>query len=83
MNEIKTVTIPAGREHQGYYSLTVKLYWTCPTCGGPRGEIGTGFSYDGSRRLVVNVWENPCGHVDYYPNVREEAAHNGLNKARR
>ncbi len=69
----KTVTIPASAEHAGLYSVTVELEWTCPQCGGPRGEVYSGFSFDGSRRLSVDCWQNPCGHVDTYAAVRKEA----------
>ena len=67
------VTIPAYEQHEGLYAVTVEIADTCPTCGGPRGEPFEGFSYDGSRRLNVSQWVNPCGHVDYYSDVRQEA----------
>ena len=66
----RTVIIPACYEHAGMLSWTVDLEWVCPVCGGPRGEPSGGFSYDGSRRLVVSVWKNPCGHVDKYEDIR-------------
>lgn len=66
------VTIPACDEHLGNMSMTVEISDFCPVCGGKRGTPEHGFSYDGSRRLAVDVWENPCGHVDYYKNVRAE-----------
>lgn len=78
--EIKKVTVPALTQHEGWYSITVKLHWTCPVCGGPRGEIIDTLSYDGSRRLNCNGWHNPCGHIDFYEDVRSEAAANGLNE---
>lgn len=78
--KIKTVTIPACEMHEGFYKTTVRIKWTCPKCGGPRGKITEGLSYDGSRRMTVHCWENPCGHVDKYHAVREEARQNGLNK---
>ena len=67
------VTIPAREQHQGLFIATLEIGDKCPTCGGPRGETHKGFSFDGSRRLTVDVWQNPCGHVDYYWAVREEA----------
>ena len=79
--EIKTVTIPALAQHEGYYKTAVRLYWTCPQCGGPRGDIFSTLSYDGSRRLGCDGWKNPCGHVDGYSDVRGEAKNNGLNEA--
>lgn len=72
-SESRTVTIPACAEHEGYYSVTVSLRWVCPQCGGPRGEPFKTLSYDGSRRLCVDGWSNPCGHVDLYSDARAEA----------
>lgn len=69
----KTVRIPGSVEHAGHYSIDVTLLWECPTCGGPRGEVFDTLSYDGSRRLGVHGWKNPCGHVDAYGAVRREA----------
>lgn len=72
--ETRTVTIPASAEHDGYAALTVTLPWVCLICGGPRGEPGSTISYDGSRRLHVHGWSNPCGHVESYRQVRESLA---------
>lgn len=69
----KTVTIPSREAHEGIYSIDVSLYWFCPKCGKPRGELFDTVSYDGSRRLHVNGWSNACGHVDKYADVRQEA----------
>jgi hypothetical protein len=80
--ETRQVIIPAHAEHEGIYSRTVTLRWECPDCGGPRGDIYNAISYDGSRRLHVHGWLNPCGHVDYYSDVRKEAAGNGLNEVK-
>lgn len=74
----RTVTIPAREEHAGYHAREVTLEWVCPVCGGPRGEPHSGLSYDGSRRLYVHQWDNPCGHVDRYAAVRVEADAAGL-----
>ncbi len=77
----RTVTIPACEMHGGYpgYAARVVLEWTCPHCGGPRGEPAPTISYDGSRRLGVDGWSNPCGHIDKYSDVRAEVRTNGLN----
>ncbi len=68
------VTIPSCEQHEGFSSITVTISDYCPKCGKKRGidTIHKGFSYDGSRRLVVDCWTNPCGHVDKYSEVREE-----------
>lgn len=66
----RTVTIPARIEHDGYHALTVTLPWVCLVCGAPRGEPYDTISYDGSRRLHVQGWINPCGHIEKYADVR-------------
>lgn len=71
--ETRIVEIPSCEQHEGLRSTKVEVRWTCPTCGGPRGETFRTLSYDGSRRLGVDGWENPCGHVDKYADVRREA----------
>jgi hypothetical protein len=71
---VRTVTIPACVEHDGYHVVTVTLPWICLHCGGPRGKPFRTVSYDGSRRLVVHGWTNPCGHVEKYSQVRAALA---------
>lgn len=78
--EIRLVTIPARQNHEGLLTITVKLHWTCPECGKPRGEVYRTQSYDGSLSLNCDGWKNPCGHVDHYSHVRLEAIANGLNE---
>jgi len=82
MNEetkIQSVYIPDRAEHQGIYGIYVNLRWVCPICGQPRGQVLNGRSYDGSLVLAVDTWKNPCGHIDKYDDVRNEAESNGLN----
>ena len=74
MFEIKAVEIPARDNHEGQFATTVEVRWACPRCGHPRGEVRRGLSWDGSQRLPVDCWVNPCGHIDKYPAVRAEAA---------
>jgi hypothetical protein len=70
----RTVIIPACDEHWGRKKLTVTLNWICPTCGGPRGEkiFHDALSYDGRYGMTVDGWSNPCGHIDFYGDVRAE-----------
>ncbi len=73
----RTITIPSCDQHGGhsFNTVTLTLKWICPACGGPRGEPYLTCSYDGSRRLAgIHGWRNPCGHVDYYGDVRAEIA---------
>jgi hypothetical protein len=71
--ERRIVTIPGCMNHAGHHAIQVTVDWVCPECGAPRGEPYKALSYDGSRRLGVDSWRNPCGHIDGYPSVREEA----------
>jgi len=71
--EVRTVRIPGSADHAGQHLITVTLRWVCPTCVGPRGPVRPAISYDGSRRLACDGWSNPCGHVDFYADVRAEA----------
>lgn len=68
--DTRTVTTPACRGHGGLHSMTAQLEWRCLTCGGPRGEPYKGQSFDGSARMTVDRWDNPCGHVESYADVR-------------
>ena len=68
------VEIPSCTEHEGFRIATYEISDRCPVCGGPRGETFRTLSYDGSRRMEVDGWVNPCGHVDRYEAVRVEAA---------
>ena len=70
----KTVRIPAHVEHEGFYLVSITLDWICPVCGGPRGEVYDTRSYDGGRIAYCDGWINPCGHVDKYADVRDEAS---------
>lgn len=65
------VTIPSTKEHAGQGLRTFKVSDQCPVCGGPRGPVFGVHSYDGSRRLNCDGWENPCGHLDTYTLIRE------------
>lgn len=59
---------------------TVTISARCPVCDGPRG-VPTGLnSCDDGAFYWVQVWDNPCGHVDQYAAVMTEAA--ALAKAR-
>lgn len=68
------VTIPLLQQHAGYSSNlgTFEIEDKCPKCNKPRGKIFEAISYDGSRRLHVDSWINPCGHIDLYEDVRKE-----------
>lgn len=79
--ETKQILIPSRDDHAGSHqnTRTVKVLWQCPRCGGPRGRVELAPSYDGSRKMMVSFWTNPCGHIDTYARVRQEAAANKMN----
>jgi len=66
------VTIPTCEEHAGFLTVSGEISDNCSKCGSKRGKVYKGFSYDGSRRLVVDCWKNECGHVDKYSEVRRK-----------
>lgn len=63
----------AGHESFEPVIETVTISNYCPRCGKPRGTpmdktfFLDGFSY------TVDYWQNPCGHMDMYYEVLEEA----------
>jgi hypothetical protein len=63
-----------GRGGGGLVIRTVEIADNCQQCGGPRGPVrGFNGAEDGDY-YHVNVWTNPCGHVDFYGPVLAEAA---------
>jgi hypothetical protein len=52
---------------------TVQISSNCPACGARRGEIRGDNGCEDGAYYHVNVWDNPCGHIDYYPAVLREA----------
>lgn len=79
LNEVRKVYIPNSQCHAGIDGVYIKLKWICPVCGKNRGDVFVGLSFDGSRKLNVHRWSNPCGHIDKYSSVLQEAKTNGLN----
>lgn len=70
------VEIPIIENHRGLdlYVRRIRISATCPKCGGPRGKVFPYKvrSYDGSCFVSCDGWKNPCGHIDYYSEVRQE-----------
>lgn len=52
----------------------VTISATCPRCGGPRGEPRGLNQCDDGAWYWVQIWDNPCGHIDMYDDVVREAA---------
>jgi hypothetical protein len=74
MTTVRVRNRAAEAPHWGHGLLrvcvdTVEIPDACLTCGGPRGETGGLNQCDDGAYYNVNVWQNPCGHVDSYPMV--------------
>ena len=79
-NETMTVTVRdrsseapwgAGMTNPVTRKITISAF--CPVCGGRRGEPRGLNSCDDGAYYWVQVWDNPCGHVDAYADVVNEA----------
>lgn len=57
----------------GPHLTTVTISRHCPICGGKRGEPRWHRFHENGDWHSVNVWDNPCGHVDTYDVVLREA----------
>ncbi len=53
---------------------TVEISTDCPVCGGKRGTPTNLNQYDDGVHYSVDIWTNPCRHVDSYAAVVREAA---------
>lgn len=77
MNKAETmvVEVPVIQNHEGfeYWVRKVRISKYCKRCGGERGKPYKTRSYDGSRFVCCDGWQNPCGHVDLYKDVVEES----------
>lgn len=52
---------------------TITISAFCPACGQRRGEPSGINECDDGAAYWVQQWFNPCGHIDYYPDVIREA----------
>ena len=80
--EYRTVRIPGTTDHAGQHLITVTLRWVCPSCGGRRAATTSPrrSRTTGSRRLACDGWTNPCGHIDFYTDVRRETHRSPLDR---
>lgn len=60
--------------YRGRIVRALTIAATCPICGGPRGEPRSQREVHDDDWYTVDVWSNPCQHVDYYDAVVREAA---------
>jgi hypothetical protein len=62
-----------GGDGWTYYPVTVEISDNCPVCGQKRGEPKENRYCEDGEFFYLHNWTNPCGHVDYYKQVYEEA----------
>ncbi len=62
-----------GGDGWTYYPMTVEISDKCLKCGGLRGKpYPYRFCEDG-QWFTVDRWDNPCGHIDLYPEMYLES----------
>jgi hypothetical protein len=59
--------------------ITISAF--CPVCGGRRGEPQGLNQCDDGAFYWVQVWKNPCGHLDMYEDVLNEARVMAIDEA--
>lgn len=57
----------------GVIRRTVEINDKCPSCGGPRGKPQKARYHEWGEFYYVDNWTNPCGHLDRYSDVLQEA----------
>ncbi|TGM35696.1 hypothetical protein EHQ75_16025 [Leptospira levettii] len=85
-NETITVRIPRIAEHNGFSEFLAEYTISnrCPKCGAKRAvKRWLDYSYDGSRKLLCDRWDNECGHYDTYESIRNEVKKDDFEKLTR
>ena len=62
-----------GGDGWTYYPKTVTISAFCPKCGEHRGEPQPYNQCEDGEWFALNIWRNPCEHVDSYHDVLVEA----------
>lgn len=70
---VRELEAPWGSGLTSPFVTTVEIPAVCPTCGGPRGVPRNLNQVEDGAHYSVDVWDNPCGHVDAYEAVAREA----------
>lgn len=60
-----------GPHHVVVRRVTISAF--CPQCGRPRGKPRWARYHDDGVWYSVQVWNNPCGHLDMYESVLAES----------
>lgn len=62
-----------GGDGWTYYPITIEISDRCPKCGRLRGKTYPYRFCEDSQWFVVDKWNNPCEHIDFYKNCIIEA----------
>lgn len=64
-----------GPGYSGVRIRTVEISTQCqqPGCDAPRGKPFNHNFHEDGEWLSVDMWRNPCGHIDFYVDVLKEA----------
>lgn len=55
-----------GGDGWTYYPMRVEIADTCPVCGENRGTPKPYYFCEDGEWFTVDIWDNPCGHIDKY-----------------
>ena len=64
------VKIIDRQDYRGIETKTVEIDDNCPKCGQRRGQPRLKSFYRDGQSFAIDVWENACGHVDSYEELR-------------
>ncbi|MDH5436190.1 MAG: hypothetical protein OEX83_05465 [Gammaproteobacteria bacterium] len=69
----KSVRIPIFNASEIVAVSMVEIFEFCPVCKGPRGQVMTRLFWEEQKVFECDGWQNPCGHIDNYDQVKNEA----------
>lgn len=70
---VRALEAPWGVGLTNPVTREVTIATDCPRCGEKRGEPTGLNQYDDGAHYWVQVWRNPCGHLDRYAAVWDES----------
>ena len=68
-----------GGDGWTYFPVTVEISNKCQVCGGERGHPRPYHFCEDGEWMTVDIWDNPCGHKDFYPDILKEAGYKRLS----
>ena len=67
----KTVIVP-NKDGNGYVigTKSIVVEWKCPVCSQEMGEPRFWDLVEDGAFYPINIWDNPCGHVVEYDDLK-------------